>query len=80
MALPNSFSPNRVMPGKYLDSVCQTRRLHRQAKPSGEVVNVDPAPFRQERRLEQDPEVAVVEVDGVPGSGLAVEDIHCSGL
>ena len=46
------------MPGKYLNPVRQARTLHRQPKPSGEVVNIDSALAGQQRRRQQDPEVA----------------------
>ena len=47
-----------VLPGKELEAVAQTGgSLDRHAQPEGHVVDVDPALFRQERLLAEDPEM-----------------------
>ena len=48
-----------VLPGKELDPVSKTGcSLDRHGQPEGDVVDVDPALFRQERLLAEDPEVS----------------------
>jgi len=48
-----------VLPGKELDAVAQTGgSLDRHAQPEGHVVDIDPALFRHERLLAEDPVVS----------------------